>query len=56
VAKVKAYELDAGSDSKLELERGRQIIDVEPSSTIATTKLHLSEPYKPKEGDNLFHS
>jgi hypothetical protein len=39
VAEMKASKSDAGSDSKSELERGRRIIDVEPSATIATTKL-----------------
>jgi hypothetical protein len=39
VAKVKASESDVGFDSELEPERGRWIIDAEPSATIATTKL-----------------
>jgi hypothetical protein len=56
VAEVKASESDADSDSKIEPERGRQIIDVEPSATIATTKLQLGEPDEPKEGEHLFHS
>jgi hypothetical protein len=56
VAEVKAYESDAGSDSDPELEKGRQIINMEPSSTIATTKLQPSEPDDPKEGQRLFHS
>jgi hypothetical protein len=53
---VKAYESDAGSDSEPELERGRQIIDAEPSATVGTTKLQPSEPDEPKEGEHLFHS
>jgi hypothetical protein len=56
VAEVKASELDAGSNSKSELERGRQIIDSEPSATVATTKLQLGELDEPKEGERLFHS
>jgi hypothetical protein len=56
VAKVKASESDAGSDSEPEPERGRQIIDVEPSATVATTKLQPSEPEEPEEGERLFHS
>jgi hypothetical protein len=56
VAKVKASELDIGSDSELELERGRQIINTEPSATIDTTMLQLGETDKPKEGECLFHS
>jgi hypothetical protein len=56
VVKVKAYESDAGSDSELELERGRRIIDMEPRATVATTKLQPGEPDEPKEGEHLFHS
>jgi hypothetical protein len=56
VAKVKASELDVDSDSELEPERGRWIIDMEPSATISTTKLQPGEPDKPEEGERLFHS
>jgi hypothetical protein len=56
VAEVKAYESDAGSDSELELERGRWIIDVEPSASVSTTKIQPGEPDKPEEGERLFHS
>ena len=56
VAEVKASKSDVGSDSELEPERGRQIIDAEPSATVATTKLQPSEPDEPEEGECLFHS
>jgi hypothetical protein len=56
VAEVKASELDAGSNSESELEKGRWIIDAEPNATVATTKLQHGEPGKPEEGENLFHS
>jgi hypothetical protein len=56
VAKVKAFESDAGSESESEPEKGRQIIDVEPNATIYTTKVHPSEPDEPEEGERLFHS
>jgi hypothetical protein len=56
VAEVKAFESDAGSDSESEPERGRRIIDVEPSATVATTKLQPGEPKEPEEGERLFHS
>jgi hypothetical protein len=56
VAEVKASESDAGSDSEPELERGRQIIDVEPSAIVATTKLHPGELDDLEEGERLFHS
>jgi hypothetical protein len=41
VAEVKASKSDAGSESNLELERERQIIDIEPSAIVATTKLEI---------------
>jgi hypothetical protein len=53
---VKASESDVGYDSESEPERGRWIIDVEPSATAATTKLQPNEPDEPKEGEHLFHS
>jgi hypothetical protein len=56
VVEVKASESDAGSESEPELERGRQIIDAEPSVTVATTKLHHGEPDEPEEDEHLFHS
>jgi hypothetical protein len=56
VAEVKAYESNAGSESKSELERGRQIIDTEPSATVVTTKLQPGEPDEPEEGEHFFHS
>jgi hypothetical protein len=56
VAEVKASESDAGSDSEPEPERGRWIIDVEPSATVSTTKLQPGEPDEPEEGEHLFHS
>jgi hypothetical protein len=56
VNEVKASESDVGFESTSEPERGRPIIDIEPSATVATTKLHLGEPDEPKEGERLFHS
>jgi hypothetical protein len=56
VAEVKASELDADSDSEIEIERGRRIIDAEPSATVATTKLQPGELDEPEEGECLFHS
>ena len=53
---VKAFELYAGSESKSELEKGRQIIDVEPSPTIANTKIYPDESDEPEEGERLFLS
>jgi hypothetical protein len=56
VAKVKASEPDAGSDSEPKPGRGRQVIDMEPSATVTTTKLQPGEPDEPEEGERLFHS
>jgi hypothetical protein len=53
---MKASESYAGSESKSKPERGRQIIDVEPSVTFSTTKLQPGEPTEPEEGEFLFHS
>jgi len=53
---VKASESDASFDSESEPEKGRQIIDVEPSAIISTTKIHPGEPDEPEEGKCLFHS
>jgi hypothetical protein len=53
---VKASESDVDSDFEPESERGRQIIDMEPSATVASTKLQPGEPDKPEEGEHLFHS
>jgi hypothetical protein len=49
VAEVKASESNADFDSEPEPERGRQIIDTEPSATVATTQLHPGEPDEPEE-------
>jgi hypothetical protein len=56
VAEVKASESNVGSKSESELERGIRIIEVEPSATIATTKLQLGERDETEEGEHLFHS
>jgi hypothetical protein len=56
VAEVKASESDVGSDSESEPERGRQIIDMEPSAIVSTTKLQHGELDEPEEGERLFHS
>jgi hypothetical protein len=56
VAEVKAYESDVGSKFELEPERGRHIIDSEPSAIVATTKLQPDELDEPNEGECLFYS
>jgi hypothetical protein len=54
VDEVKSSKSDVGYNSNSELERGTQIIEVEPSATVSTTKLHPSEPDEPEEGERLF--
>jgi hypothetical protein len=60
VTELKAFESDVGSDSELEPnkgnDKGKQIIDVEPNATIATTKIQKKEPEDPEEAECLFHS
>jgi hypothetical protein len=40
----------------LEQDKGKQIIDVEPSATIAITKIQLEESEELEEGECFFHS
>jgi hypothetical protein len=57
---LKDFESDACFDSELEPDkgndRGKQIIDVEPNTTIATMKIQKEEPEDPEEAERLFHS
>ena len=46
---MKASKSNVDYDFDPELERGRQIIDAEPSATVATTKLQPSHPDEPEE-------
>ena len=60
VAELKASESDTGFDSESELDKGidkgKQIIDANPSATVATTKFQKIDPEDPEEGERLFHS
>jgi hypothetical protein len=56
MVELKASESKVDSDSESNLEGGKQIIDVEPSAIVATTKVRPSEPKEPEEGECLFHS
>ena len=57
---TRASESDACSDSESEPDKvndkGKQIIDAEPNSTVATTKIRKEETKDPKEAECLFHS
>jgi hypothetical protein len=53
---MKASKSEADYDSESNPEGGKQIIDVKPSATVATTKVRPSKPEEPEEGECLFHS
>jgi hypothetical protein len=55
VAEVKASESEDDSNFDSNHEGGKQIIHVEPSAMVATTKVRPSEPEEPEEGERLFH-
>ena len=60
MAELKVSESDACSDSESEpdkgYEKGKQIIDADPSATVATAKIQKNEPEDPEEEERLFHS
>ena len=60
VVELKASESDACSDLEPELDKGngkgKQIIDADPSATVATAKIQKNEPEDPEEEEHLFHS
>ena len=59
MAELKASEIDACSDLEPEPNKGngkeKQIIDADPSATIATAKIQKNEPEEPEERECLFH-
>ena len=60
MVELKAPESDAFSDPESELdkgnEKGKHIIDANPSAIVATTKIQKEDPEDPEEGERLFHS
>jgi hypothetical protein len=56
VAELKDSELEAYSYFESNPKGGNSIINVKPSATVTTTKVHPSEPKEPEEGELLFHS
>ena len=56
LAKLKASESDPDSNSDSEMEKGKQIIDAEPNSTIATSQIQPEDPVETEEGEHLFYS
>ena len=59
VVELKEPESDEFSDSESELEKGndegKQIIDADPSSIVATTKIQREDTEDLEEGEHLFH-
>jgi hypothetical protein len=53
---MKYFESQVDSNSKSNPEGGKQIIDVEPNATVATTKFQPREPVETEIGEFLFHS
>ena len=60
VAELKASESDACFDSEPEPDKGdgkgKQIINADPSATVASAKIQKNDPEEPEEGECLFHS
>jgi hypothetical protein len=56
LAEVKAFESNADSKSESKPEKGRYIIDLEPSSTIDTIKIHPGELDELEDDGHPFHS
>ena len=60
MAEIKASESDAHSNTESDPEkgndRGNKIINVEPKSTIATTKIQKEKPEDSEEEEHLSHS
>jgi hypothetical protein len=52
VVELKASESEVGSDSKSDLDKGKWIIDVEPSAIVSTT---MVQPSEPEEDEFIFH-
>ena len=60
MAEIKASESDAYSDTESEPkkgnDKGKKIIDLDPNTTIYTTKIQKEEPKDSEEKEHLFHS
>jgi hypothetical protein len=55
---VEIKEKDPNPNSEFDSENNgrRQIIDANPTATVATTTIQPEEPTNPEEGEHLFHS
>ena len=50
VVELKSLELDPKFYSDSKMDKGKKIIDAEPSATISTSQIQPEDPEKPKEG------
>ena len=53
---MKSSELDPDSDFDSEMEKGKQIINAQPSATVATTKIQPEDLEESEVGELFFHS
>jgi len=60
VTELKAYESEGCSEFESEADKGndkgKQIIDAEPSATVATTKIQKNDPKDIEVWEHVFHS
>jgi hypothetical protein len=56
VAELKEKESEPNLDFDSKHNKGKQIIDAQPTSTIVATTIQLEEPTELEEGECLFHS
>jgi hypothetical protein len=56
VAEVKDNDPNPDLESDPENIENSQIIDIDPTATIATVTIQTKEPVDPEEGEHLFHS
>ena len=60
MAEIKAFESDAYSDTESKPkkwnDKGKKIIDAEPNTIVATTKIQKEEPEDLEKEERLFHS
>ena len=54
--KIKEKDSDHALDFDSKPDKGKKIIDADPSATIATTNIQTDESKEIDEGENLFHS
>jgi len=56
VVELKENDSEPNLDSDSKCNKGKYIIDAEPTATIASTTIQLEEPKEIEKGECLFHS